>query len=477
MTISNSLPRIAWAPKVAGVGVVLLACWTGAIWYWRTRGSEPAAGELILVLLVAPAVAIAVFWSVFKLPRQTPPKPLSDSSTVTAQGGKTAQRAIIILAAALRLPHGTTSVELAEAISRGRTSADLAPDLFDADGYPVMAARSDEALDEALRDEVAAFFSHYEMNVQLSEEQWRALTLGTAVVRDLAERARSLLRRHDASFPVLRLIPLLPPAWSLDERGAITRWLGHAILQLGWPEQHFQITDQFKAAKVLTSSMAIRELVNETSSSIYPTAILLTCASTVGQETVDKWAASSTLFTAAHPNGKMPGEGAAGLLVSLSQQAQLEVPCTSLTLGKTVPSGSEQRSDQIRSALDDALRPVLGDMGVPADAIAKIVADAGAQDKCALGLMQFAATSMPQLDGSTDVVRIGAISGSCDCVPLIAALALADHYVREGSAPVLAVSTEEGDCVVSLVQMLSQPQTERSSMALAVDQDAQQKLS
>lgn len=71
-----------------------------------------------------------------------------------------------------------------------------------------------------------------------------------------------------------------------------------------------------------------------------------------------------------------------------------------------------------------------------------IVADTGHRSRLVYELMEFAATTMRQLDGSEDVVRVGAGSGACGLVPFVTALALGAHYAGARQAPVLCLANE-----------------------------------
>jgi hypothetical protein len=75
--------------------------------------------------------------------------------------------------------------------------------------------------------------------------------------------------------------------------------------------------------------------------------------------------------------------------------------------------------------------------------VAVIVADTGHRTNRTLELMAHASGKMPQLDGTDDVLRVGAACGTCGEVPFITALALAGHYTLERQAPALFISNED----------------------------------
>lgn len=385
--------------------LLLLLAFAGACW----AGKRVMAGR-------APAPAVA-------LP-STPAVPALAPSTAAAAP-------LAMLATALRMPHGASPEELLAMLARDQAQPDLDPQLIDDDGYPVMAARSSDAVDALLQEEIGTWLAHNGMaDAAWDEEGWRALTLGAAALRELAPAAAAAMA-HDAT---LRLFALLPPQWSADARHAATLWWRHLLVQVGCPAARIRIEPAQGSAVAILARLAQER-------SAAP-AIVLACASHVGQETVDRWSAGGLLFRAAHPRGLVPGEGAAGLLLAGAGQAPDESPVAQLQLASQArePAAGRRRTDAA----------VLGQLAAQAmqgsasgDAVARIVADTGADTRQVLELMAFAGAMTPQLDDAGDVLRVGAACGACDAVPFIAALALARTAALEGGAPVLCVSNED----------------------------------
>src|SRR5690606_14260798 len=106
---------------------------------------------------------------------------------------------LAIVATALRSPHGSSAEELACAIADNEARADLDKELVDDNGFPVMTARSDDAHDGALQDDIADWLSSQGLQVHLSEEQWRAITLASGVAAELASIAAGDLLPYEES--------------------------------------------------------------------------------------------------------------------------------------------------------------------------------------------------------------------------------------------------------------------------------------
>lgn len=353
---------------------------------------------------------------------------------------------LAILAGALRTPHGASVEALGAALAANKVDADLDRDLVDNNGLPVMSARCEQAIDEPVREEIADWLAaHATPEPRLTDEQWRALVLGTAVLRELAGHAAASLRQHDGAAPMLQLALLLPDAWQREQRQAASMWWTQVLVQSGWPmAQIAVVTPESPAA-------FIARFAQEAAASTAPVAILLACASHIGQETVDRWSANGTLFTSLHPRGRIPGEGAAGLLLApgldgagrVQMNLEVEARDPELASQKRLPPG------QLNTLAERLLH---GAAVAPAD-IAMIVADTGPDTRQVLELMEFGSASAPHLDNASDIVRLGPACGACGAVPFVAALAVAAHAALEHAAPLLCVGNDDPALrVVALVR-------------------------
>jgi len=425
------------------------------LWYWRRTQRDPGTGELALTLLVLPLVLLLGFWKANKVAVARDAayvaggaKPTAASPAAGAAETASSMTMLAIVATALRSPHGSSAEELAGAIAGNDARADLDQELVDDNGFPVMTARSNDALDEALQDEIAEWLSGQEMpQLHLSEEQWRALILATGVAGELGSRAGELMP-EEGTPPLLQLRVLLPHDWPADLRRAATMWLEHVVSQYGWPVDKIAVPAIADLAHAPTPAALLTQLMPAAARPAPMVAIVVACASLIGQESVDRLAARELLFTSSsQARGQIPGEGAAGLLLTDVEQAQRHGSGDSALLG---PLG-EQRRD---SSADEARRVEATTLLKLSEQIAKaggielaqidmIVADTAHRSNRVLELMALAAPTIPQLDAADDVIRIGLGSGSCGAVPFMTVLALAQLYARERHAPVLCIGNED----------------------------------
>jgi hypothetical protein len=432
----------------------LAACWGGVIAYWRTNGSNPQTRELLLYLLGLPACLFLAFFAGRKfLTRASAAAPaLAASSTpAKAVAASSGNKPLAIVAASLRLPHGASPEELAAAIAGNKARADLDKELVDDGGFPVMTARSSEAVDEVLQEQVAEWLALNGMaEVHFSDEQWRALTLASAVVSELAAQAGPMLYQVDTQAK-LQLMAMMPTEWDAVCRHAVSRWLKHTVARYGWPADRVTLTTDD-----LTPSAAFQRFADDAApANGLLIAMVVACASHIGDDTVAQWAADGSLFTSSRPQGRIPGEGAVGLLVT--NQANLADAAAVALLDGVEEAKRNTTADEGKRGdpgiLKELTERALQRSGVAAPEVAMLIADTGHRSSRVLELMGHVSADLPQLDETADVVRVGVGSGSCGAVPFMAALALGRHYVLEHGAPMVCVSNEDSyRRVVALVR-------------------------
>lgn len=288
---------------------VFVACWGGTIVWWRTSARVPATSEWMLLLFSLPATLLLAGlighkWIAQRSAVQasTPPRQAAPATTTASPAHV---QHLAILATALRAPQGASPEGLAAAIADNKARPDLDREFVDDDGFPVMCARCEDARDDALREDVADWLAaHGGIEPNFSDEQWRALTLASSVVAELAGRAAIGWTVLDDAVPRLQVLPLLPADWSEGQRDAAAAWLRHTAAQAGW-------RGEIGAAACGTDPVAGIAAAGAAPG----VTLVVAAASHVGEATVARWVSEQILFTAAQPQGMMPGEGAAGLLL------------------------------------------------------------------------------------------------------------------------------------------------------------------
>ncbi|MFK3739276.1 hypothetical protein [Massilia sp. TN1-12] len=464
VAIGASRPLPDWLKGALLAGCIFFACWAGAITWWRLNRSAPAGGELALYLLGVPSLLVLAFFVGHRLLGRSTVRtaaPAVAGRQASAQDGAAPAphaATLAILGAAVRSAHGVSPAELAATLAAGTARADLDPELVDDDGFPIMSVRSPDARNEALQEQIADWLAHHGLaDAGFGEEQWRALVLGSAVVEELAARAVAQLLPADGKPPLLRLAPLLPPDWSPDQRQAAAMWFEHLAERCGWPAA--QVAFAAEAAPglpIALPSVLLDGLARDAAAADAPgiasgnapvIALVVACASHIGADSVARWSADGTLFTSAHPHGRIPGEGAAGLLLADLSQAPAIGNAPFALLEPLHESRRAISADETRradaSALGEAAERALARHGNGDGAVTRIVADTGHRSSRVIELMGFMVGSMPQLDEVDDAVRVGEACGASAAVPFITALAIASHHALDEEGPVLCISNED----------------------------------
>lgn len=436
-----------WIRKTLLAAAVFVLCWGGAIAYWRSAEHGPATGDLLLALLAAPLAVLAAVWLGKKLVTARPAAAAAAGTTSAARPAAATPPtpALAILAAALRAPHGDSPETLAAAIGGNGARPDLDPELIDDDGFPVASARSDAAVDAALQEEVHEWLILNGMaELHFGSAQWRALTLGTAVVRDLANEAVMQLMPLEGT-PPLRLLPLFPAGWTVEQHHAAGLWFRHTVAQFGWPVDSLTRIDaplDAAPAAILGPYAAA-----DGAHAQQVATILVACASCIEQETVDGWSANGVLQTPARAQGRIPGEGAAGLLLtSLEAAGRLDHAVFAqlypmVEARREISADSSKRADTRRMA-ELAQRAVQA-AGLALSDLACVAADTDHRTSRALELMGCMSSALPDLDTTADVLRTGVATGNCGAVPFLCALVLAHHAALARNAPALFVSNDD----------------------------------
>lgn len=438
-------PMPGWLKGGLLAALVFAACWGIAIWYWRETDNVPSTASLVTYLLALPSALVGASW----LAREQLIKSVDVPAVAAAHQHIPASRAqppLAILAASLRMPHGESPEALSAALVNNTARADLDPELVDDDGYPLMTARNSDATDDAMQEEMTEWWTAHGVPVPSDGlELWRALTMATAVVGELASRAACDLMPAEGAPPMLQLIPILPSEWSIDDRRVAGAWFTDTVEKFGWPQERIALVEE--KYEFSSPGQIFGRLMQGAPTGVPVVALVVACASNIGEETVVRWVDDRTLFTSSHPQGLIPGEGAAGLLVTDLGQARMIEGALFTLLDPPAEACRHVSADDTRRAdstvlvevIDRALKPA----GAHLSDVAMLVADTGHRASRVLELMGFASGAMPQLDGVADVIRVGAASGTCGHVPYMAALALGNHHALERNAPVLCISNED----------------------------------
>jgi hypothetical protein len=427
------------------------AFWTGAIVYWRGRTGDPSTGEVMLYLFLLPGALLGAALVTRKRLADAPPAaaiaPEHTSQAVPAVAPAPAAVVMAILATAVRSPHGASVEDIADALTRQKARPTLDATLVDDDSFPLMTARCANADDAAVSADIEAWLTDNAPTAQFSDEPARALVLATQVVAELSGKAIAALAPEDQAAPMLHIATVLPSDWNAGQQQAAARWLQHTVVQAGWPVERTALVTISEADLAGTVPTALLTQLATPVSGAPVAAMLIACNSRIGNATVQDWTASQSLFTPGNPHGKVPGEGACGLLLTgIPQAAASETPLFAV-LEPVATARLDTSADQHRGEppplLADLAKGALATAQIQAGALAMVIADTTATHGRMLELMGYVGKAAPQLDTEEDVIAFGRASGACGAVQALTALALACHYACERNGTVLWLTNDD----------------------------------
>lgn len=362
---------------VLSVALIFGAIWTAVIWHWQVTHRYPTAADIVLKLGVLPTGAAAGYWILrraagFARARwnqaASPQAPAAEApSAAEAPDGNEAAYRLHLLAAGVRLPLGDDAQAVLAAVESG-ASPGLDPELKDDDGLPVFASRVPGLEVEELRKASAAWAPPR----GFSTEQLHALVLADALLEDLTAQAKAMVLAGTGDGkvpPPLRTLFMFPDHWSEETVRGAGSWLRQRVVQGAWPQA--QVLGE--AVLVRDGAQAIAALDNLllmlNRNQAPDLCCVLACNSDVGEETLAQWSRAGTLMSSANRLGRIPGEGAAGLLLSAAPpapagEAQMLVALHRAALGKreqSVDTQARVNGDTARQLCEQALQQAAAD--------------------------------------------------------------------------------------------------------------------
>nr|WP_315222612.1 hypothetical protein [uncultured Duganella sp.] len=452
-----------WLSRSLIVAAAFAACWLGAVWYWRETRRMPGTDDLVIYLLLLPLLLLLLVWGGHKLLAAASAGAAGASAAAAASAADAAAQSappappfapLTVLAGALRMPHGDSAARLADALSSRKANLALDPELVDENGYPILSGRVDGVDVPAQQDEMAEWLRAHHPEVDFSDEQWRAMALGSAVAADLAAELGphpALPAYLDAvadgkalpPLPPLHVVTLLPAEWTDDQRTAASGWLRHIVARHGWPQA--RLAPPLMAAHAQPALQLIRQLAIQARQEEQPLlCLVMACGSRIGTASVQDWADHFMLFDSNHPQGRIPGEGAAGLLLADATQgalfdaadAALLYPASSAL--RAASADTKPRGDA--GLLAELAAQAIATSGVSAAGIATLTADSDQRVGRMTELLGMASTTLPELDLGSQVLSVASACGDAGAVSTLAALVLAQQQVRDGKGPALCVT-------------------------------------
>ena len=513
------------AVKAAGLGLVIfVTVWSVTLWRWHRSQASIGTQELVGQLLALPAAVTLVAWLVWFgagrlrawLSQPVPsklraPLPTMPAEHVPSESSASAMPlpCVRILAESVCLPHADSADVAWSKLASAGLRPGLDPLLRDADGWPIFASRvpdldTQDWLAAHAEFEGRALPEGVLRSLALLERPWHELMAALPspspkpsrsahagdAAQGHAQAAESgptclsgvgqagaaqiaALRRDQATE--LDIQVWLPAAWAAEHRDQVVAWLRQqAGPALDWvrasgggePRWSVQALEAPEAGWD-----ALSEALRHLPTSPRPRALLVLAAhSLVDADVVEAMQARGELFTGTHQGGRVPGEGAAGLLLAnlvLAEAAPQGVPDPSPWLGTPAAARRQRSADRAgRPGADELVRAIRQAMEMPPtqdDAPGTslswwCVADADHRAGRVSELFEAVQLLQPEADPSLAVHRVGDAWGDLGVARALVPVALAASALRHGLSPDLggapadATPREPGPAVVTLSQ-------------------------
>jgi hypothetical protein len=194
--------------------------------------------------------------------------------------------------------------------------------------------------------------------------------------------------------------------------------------------------------------------------------LVIACESWIGEDSIQAWDQAGGLRKAKVESGQTPGEGAAGLLLADSQQATAwatDAPSASMhrvawgRREKSADAGGRISGELLVQLTQDAIQSA----GIAPAQISLLVAD-GDHRRLA-EIFSLEAGALPDLDFSSQCLKVAADCGSAGAVSSLTALVLAHHEASTEQGKALCIGCQDA---FERVAVAIQPFTPPSATAL-----------
>ncbi|HRN61119.1 MAG TPA: hypothetical protein PLF73_01490 [Luteimonas sp.] len=450
--------------------LTFLLVWALVIGYWRLAGVAPDLRDLVLYLGVLPLGVFAVLAllrrgldSARRKKSAVDTEAGDDGSADAASASPPREPALPlgILAAALRLPAGSDAAALVRSLAEP-VAPDLHDRLKDGSGFPVFASWAEDVdVDMAEQALDAARARSPRAPERLDPEQLRAIGLLLPVAQDLLQQivagdwltppaAPAANAGRPAPPPVLVQARLFLPAdWPAAVGALVMACLEDEAQACDIPAAQWSLAlVPAASADEIWRDLATIAAQPAASAASAPIHLLLACHSQLGERSVQRLDQGGRLFSSQRPEGLVPGEGAAGLLL-LAGDADEQFAATPRAVLRAHASASQGVSWQARAAIaqtGELLERLLQRVPDTARAdVEALVRNADLRRSRATAVAGFAGQVLDHLDTDTNCLSTGSACGHVGIVSPLALLALAAEKAAADAARVLALAVAEPD--------------------------------
>lgn len=468
--------------RMLAVLLLFATVWFAVVLYWQVGEINPTASDLAVWLLGLPLALLGGIWllrlGLRRAKQKRAAQPVADAEVgaePVVDSGPQPDRIVHLLASSMWLRAGSDAVAVAAALAKPERPP-LHPRLKDALGLPVFAAEVEgldpESIDAALG---AVLADPDALERVFDEEGRRALALLDPVAEELLVAAlppaliatdplhasgglhphamhHSRSSRAVAPAPaaaILQVRLLLPSRWPSAARQAAGDWLRAKAGAIGFADDQVSV-DVVPVSAAGDGWRLLDQLVQAQARDDDEDRLLLLAAhSLIGDASIERLDARRELLVSGHPEGLIPGEGAAGaLLGKASLPPSSDVPAP-LRLHRLLHGRAGQGRGASRQAAE-LLQHAMTTAAQPADAIVAVFSDADHRPSRAIEIAGAIAATLPELDPVDDARHLGLVCGELGAVAPLALLAAAASQAAQDQAPVLVFGLADPQARIAL---------------------------
>lgn len=469
--------------KVLKAGLLCLMVgalvWLVTLWRWQTSDHDASGadivGQLFMLPLLLSAVLLGAIWGVGRL-REDAAKPMVAKPvrrTVEAKAeatvpGDERRVSVAVWKAAVNLSAGSSPEHAFTQIQSAGLRPSLDPELQDIDGGPVFTARLPNLSVDELRHRLPPEVSDRVVRalallqgpsdelfngVVEVAQAWPSGVAGGAVVADVAaapDRPAHLsgmaprvseATRRAALLPKLSVRLAVPSAWTESEREHAAAWLRMRCtlladeceaLRQSPPAPHVHALDHADGLWTLLDQQTV-QWSREPSPQW---GLVLVADSGIDEAEVERRQAVGELFTSVHQTGRIPGEAAAGLLLTTAQWPALSeqhpLPARLFRPVRLRRDKSADAAGRVGPAvLHDAMTQALAICAALPDHLAHVLADADHRASRTAELFEALQELAPGLDPMLSVTRVGESCGDLGLAGALVPVALATGLAQQ----------------------------------------------
>jgi hypothetical protein len=405
--------------------------WLAVIIWWQESRTLPTGVDIGLYLFALPLAVLGALWlgaRAVRAARAPKPEPLASASATEEAPAALAKLRIVAVAA--RAAAGPDAAGIAEALAE-QQRPELDPELETLQGFPIFAARVPQL------DDVELYAAARERGAP-AEALATAGLRATALLADIAATLTNDAHRRvteldvparDEDWPLLRFDIVLPASWP---QAARERARAQVLAAAGvWPDTRVSATEH-GARDAMAVDMLLRELASASSSAAdAPTwRIVLAADGYVDQDLVAQWDADALLLTHANPQGRVPGEAAAGVLLgqahstSTADATDVHVALSPVTHRQ---KPADARGAQAEPALADLTRDLVQRAAIAPDSVIHVISDADHRGSRPLEALNVASQLFEHLDTAKDCHAVGVACGHTGVAASLLTLAVASE--------------------------------------------------